>query len=118
MPVQTAEGRFVQFGYAPDSLTCELRRLRADGRIGPWLTWLGECWRSRPTLDGGNIVVWNDRAIADKIFRENPGMAKATVVEIPSSELELSELIVVPQEPYDPIAIRTGWRAGRTSGLC
>lgn len=111
MPVQTAEGRFVQFRYEPDYLTGKHRRLRADGEIGSNTPWLRECSRSRIVLDGGNVVAWNDRAIfADKIFRENPGLNEEAVVEALKTELALSVLIVVPREPYDPIG-HSDWMA-------
>ena len=117
-PVQVAEGRFVQFRYEPDYLTGEYHHLRADGEIGPTLPWFKECRRSGIVLDGGNFVGWGNRAIVtDKIFRENPELAREDVVESLKADLELEKLIVVPREPYDPIGHSDGmvcWIGERT----
>lgn len=118
MPIQAAEGQFVQFRYEPDYLTGKYRRLRADGGIGPTMPRLGTCLRSELVLDGGNVVGWGDRAIAtEKVFRENPGLTQEDVTNRLRCELGLSELIVIPREPYDPIGHADGmvaWLDERT----
>ena len=82
LPVRVAENRFVQFRYAPDYLaTGKYRYLRADGQIAPTLPWLKGVRRSEIGLDGGNVVGWGDRAVVtDKVFRENPELARADLV--------------------------------------
>ena len=118
LPVQVAGDRFVQFRYAPDYLIGKYRPLRADGRIGPKLTWLKACLRSEFVLDGGNVVGWGDRAIVtDKVFRENLGRSREVVAEGLKDDLRLVELIVVPTEPEDPIGHSDGmvcWLGERT----
>lgn len=109
MPVQVAEGRFVQFRYEPDYLTGKYRRLRADGEIGPALPWLGECRHSDIVLDGGNVVGGGHRAIVtDKVFRENPGRTRRSVAGALRRDLAVSGLIVIPSEPGDPIGHADG----------
>ncbi len=109
LPIHVAEDRFVQFRYEPDYLTGKYRRLRAYGEVGPKLPWLKGYRRSKIVLDGGNIVAWGDRAIVtDKVFRENSGRSREVVAEGLKNDLGLSELIVVPQEPDDPIGHSDG----------
>lgn len=109
MPIQVTENRFVQFRYAPDYLTGKYRHLRADGEIGPTLALIENCVRSEIVLDGGNIVAWGDRAIVtDKIFGEKIGPSREFVTEAVKNQLGLAELIVVPQEPGDPIGHSDG----------
>ncbi len=109
MPIQVAEDRFVQFRYAPDYLTGKYRHLRADGEIGPNLPWIKNCVTSEFVLDGGNIIAWGGRGIVtDKVFSENPGRSRKDVAEQLRGDLGLTELIVIPEEPYDPIGHADG----------
>ena len=118
LPIQVSEGRFVQFRYAPDYLTGKYRHLRADGQIGPGLPDVKNCERSEIVLDGGNVVGWGDRAIVtDKVFRENPGKSREVVSQGLKDDLGVSELIVLPTEPGDPIGHSDGmvcWIDDRT----
>lgn len=83
--------------------------MKADGEIGPKLPWLEGCLRSAVVLDGGNVVARGDRAIlTDKVFRENPGLSRTGVIVALKKELGLAELIVIPQEPDDPIGHSDG----------
>jgi len=109
LPIQVAEGRFVHFRYEPDYFTGKYHRLRADGEIGPRIPCLEGCLRSEVVLDGGNVVGRGNRAIVtDKVFRENPGLSRSGLVVALKRELGLAELIVLPQEPHDPIAHSDG----------
>ena len=104
LPVQVAEDRFIQFHYAPDYLTGKYRHLRADGEIGPTLPWVRNCVRSEIVLDGGNIVKWQDKAIlTDKIYKENPEIGRGRLREQLKGLLRVRTLLVIPQEPDDPI---------------
>lgn len=118
MPSQVAEGRFVQFGYAPDYLTGKCGRLLADGRIGPKMPEVRGCAKLEIVRDGGNVVAWWDRAIVtDKLSRENSGRSREAQVEDVGADLRLGELIVIPREPHDPIGHSddiTGWLGERT----
>lgn len=109
LPVQTARNRFVQFRYAPDYLTGRYRHLRADGEIGPTLPWVQNCVRSEIVLDGGNVVRWRDKAIVtDKIYEENPGLGGGRLREQLKELLGVRTLLVIPQEPDDPIGHADG----------
>ncbi len=109
LPVQVAEDRFVQFRYEPDYLTGKYRHLRADGEIGPRLSWLEGCLQSEVVLDGGNVVGRGGRAIvSDKIFRANTGLSRTGLGVALKKDLGLAELIVIPQEPDDPIGHSDG----------
>jgi agmatine deiminase len=118
MPIQVSEDRFVQFRYAPDYLTGKYRHLIANGEIGPGLPFLKNVVRSENVLDGGNIVAWNGRAfLTEKIFRENPGLSRLAVVDRLKRDLGVPELILIPQEPFDPIGHSDGmvcWLDERT----
>ena len=109
MPVQVAENRMVQFRYAPDYLKGTFERFRADGEMSRTLPWLEGCASSRIVLDGGNVVGWHDKAIVtDKIYKENPGIERASLRDRLKRLLRIQTLIVIPKEPYDPIGHADG----------
>ncbi|SIO63259.1 Agmatine/peptidylarginine deiminase [Singulisphaera sp. GP187] len=109
LPIQVTEDRFVQFRYSPDYLTGKYKHLRADGEIGPTLPFIRNCVRSEIVLDGGNVVGRGDRAIVtDKVLCENPGRPRSQLFHELKDALNLRELIVIPQEPLDPIGHSDG----------
>lgn len=102
MPIQVARDRFVQFRYAPDYLGGRYKSLRADGEIGPTLTFTTNCERTEIVLDGGNVVKWSDKVIlTEKIFSENPLWGRKELVAELERLLEVERLIFVPSEPGD-----------------
>lgn len=97
MPVQNRYGKLIQFRYEPSYLTekeewkksisdvekvCQLNNLNPEP--------------SKINLDGGNVLICDDRAIISKrIYEENPGLTKEYI----DSELERlleCEVIMIP----------------------
>lgn len=99
MPVQMSKDKFIQFRYEPDYLMkspaykpdvhCILSQLDIDA-----------C-RSPINLDGGNIISCGDKVImTDKIFRENPRLARAVLVDSLARLLE-AEIVLIPEDVYE-----------------
>lgn len=99
MPVQVSKDKFIQFRYEPDYLMkspaykpdvhCILSQLDIDA-----------C-RSPINLDGGNIISCGDKVImTDKIFRENPRLARAVLVDSLARLLE-AEIVLIPEDVYE-----------------
>ena len=99
MPVQVSKDKFIQFRYEPDYLMkspaykpdvhCILSQLDIDA-----------C-RSPINLYGGNIISCGDKVImTDKIFRENPRLARAVLVDSLARLLE-AEIVLIPEDVYE-----------------
>lgn len=102
MPIQVADGRFVQFRYAPDYLVGRYRHLRADGEIGSKFPWVESHIRSGIVLDGGNVVRCQDKVImTEKIFAENRGWGQQELMAELLRLLEVGRVVVIPPERGD-----------------
>ena len=99
MPVQVSETKFVKFSYSPDYLR-DYPEYKPDtsailSRLG--LTVID----SDLVVDGGNMVSCGDKVImTDKIFRENPRVPHANLVDSLSLLLE-AEIVLIPEDVYD-----------------
>ncbi|TSA37660.1 MAG: hypothetical protein D4R64_05560 [Porphyromonadaceae bacterium] len=101
MPVQITETEFVQFQY--NSSYLKGARYKKDrtipGEIVEWQDF--NPISTNITLDGGNVVRWNDRAIiSDRVFDDNKGWGKKELIR----EIELllkAEVLIVPADPDD-----------------
>lgn len=105
MPVKSATGKYVQFGYCPSYMK-GLKKY--DGKYPDALKIhqkLGlECItpKKKIILDGGAIEIHGDKGIvSDRVFRDNHTMQASTVYTELKEVLELKQLIVVPQYPHD-----------------
>ena len=104
MPIQVNKKQFVQFKYFPDyCLTHE--------HIGE-LTIQRELEFEYPrrtniklvdlTLDGGNVVKSNNKAIlTEKVFTENRNRLPESVIKMLRKALGVAELHFIPVQPYD-----------------
>lgn len=102
MPIQIAGHNFVQFKYDPDYLRSEkYKHIRTDTK--DILNEIGIAPRkSDIVLDGGNIIKARNKAIAtSKIFNENPNYLEDDLITEIKSNLQIEQLIVIPQEPGD-----------------
>lgn len=107
LPVQVGDG-FVRFWYDPDYLRgfCELR---TDGAACDSLPFLAGSRTSDLVIDGGNLVSAGSAVVlTDKIYRENPGLAREDVRSILKQLLDAGECVVIPKEPGDPIGHADG----------
>lgn len=97
MPVRLESGKLIQFRYEPSYLmkdskyvdtrsdvhkVCEMNGIKAED--------------SKINLDGGNVLICDGRAIiSDRVFSENPGVDKESLIKELSSLLEC-EIIIIP----------------------
>ena len=101
MPIQVTENEFVQFVYDPDCLkTRWFKKTRTDSSLV--CRHIGiEPTKSDLVIDGGYVINGKDWVIlTDKIFAENPGRRKGSVL----AELETlfdAKPIIIPADPFD-----------------
>lgn len=102
MPVQTPSGKLIQFTYNPSYLrgNKEWEDSRSDVKEVCRLNNI-EALFSDINLDGGNVLICDDRAIiSDRIFSENPNRDKDELVKELTKLLEC-EIIIIPTENDD-----------------
>lgn len=102
MPVQTPSGKLIQFTYNPSYLrgNKEWEDSRSDVKEVCRLNNI-EALFSDINLDGGNVLICDDRAIiSDRIFSENPNRNKDELVKELTKLLEC-EIIIIPTENDD-----------------
>ena len=102
MPVQTPSGKLIQFTYDPSYLrgNKEWEDSRSDVKEVCRLNNI-EALFSDINLDGGNVLICDDRAIiSDRIFSENPNRDKDELVKELTKLLEC-EIIIIPTENDD-----------------
>ena len=99
MPVQVSEKKFVWFKYTPDYLRDNPEYKPDTSAI---LSELGiTAIETDLVVDGGNVVSCGDRVImTDKIFRENPQVSQAVLVDSLSQLLEV-EIVLIPEDVYE-----------------
>jgi agmatine deiminase len=102
-PIQVGPENLVKFRYDPDYLRDEPGLKTGDSIVKSFRD-LGRCRRSSIVLDGGNIVASRTKAIlTGKIYKENLGWNRAELRDKLQALLQVDQLIVIPQEPLDPI---------------
>jgi len=102
MPVQSGSGNLVHFIYAPSYMTdsAKWKARRPDREILQKKLQL-DCANSTIILDGGAIEILGKKAIlSDRVFRDNKKPEEDIINEI-TNLLELDQLIIVPQHPFD-----------------
>jgi agmatine deiminase len=108
MPAQVDSGKFVQFRYSPDYLRGHEHLITRPTDINP-IPEILDCQESRVVLDGGNVVRWGDRCIlTDKVFEENPGIGRASLLDLLRRIFRVVEVIVIPTEPGDVVGHADG----------
>ena len=99
MPVQVSEKKFVKFKYTPDYLRDNPEYKPDTAAI---LSGLGMTVVDTDlVVDGGNVVSCGDMVIlTDKIFRENPHVAKVKLIDSLTRLLE-AEVVLIPEDVYE-----------------
>ena len=97
MPVKTKSGKYISFRYEPSYLADD-PQLRTNFKtdIAPHFTL--PVTYSNINLDGGNVVFSPSKTkavITDRVFSENPGYAKSTLLTALGELLE-AEIIIIP----------------------
>ncbi len=53
-------------------------------------------------LDGGNVVKHKDKVIlTSKVFKENPDYSELNLITKLKNQLQVKQIIIIPQEPKD-----------------
>jgi agmatine/peptidylarginine deiminase len=99
----------LQYRYEPDYLRDGFEHLMSrPGDIAP-IPEVESCSTSDIILDGGNVVRWGSRCImTEKVFRENPRLARGDLLATLREALRVEDLIVIPKEPYDVVGHADG----------
>lgn len=110
MPIQIGKQQFVKFSYNPDYLQGALKWKNTISNVNVICKELQiEHEISDIVLDGGNVVkVTNKVILCDKVFNENPGIEKISLINALKSLFEVDTLIFIPTDPYDIIGHADG----------
>ena len=102
MPLQVRQNYFVQYQYDPDYLKPKKEQATKSNpakicyEIGVVPN------RINIVLDGGNVVKSKTKAIlTTKIFKENPGYPEYNLISEIRNQLQVEQVIIIPQEPKD-----------------
>jgi len=101
MPIQTTDNHFIRYIHKPDYLK-EYAHLRSDPQEVSAFLPSEQIIDIELNLDGGNIVRATDKIIcSEKIFTANAQFSKKKVLDILKKSLQISEVIIVPKEPFE-----------------
>lgn len=102
MPLQVRQDYFVQYKYDPDYLKPKKEQptktdpAKVYNEIGIVPNKLSI------VLDGGNVVKCKSKAIiTTKVFRENPDYPEHNLIAEIKNQLQVNQVIIIPQEPKD-----------------
>lgn len=102
LPVKSSTGRYVQFKYQPAYMVGMKKyndKFPDPEQLHQKLKL--DCEPSNIILDGGAIEIHGRKGIvSDRVFRDNDGSV-SEVYQALKKILELEQLIVIPQYPYD-----------------
>lgn len=103
MHLQTPDRRFIKFRYDPNYLQGTYAETKSNTEL--ICKELGiSTVTSHIVLDGGNLVRTQNRGLmCDKVFDENPKIDRETLIEQLKQLLQLTDLIIVPRQPFDKI---------------
>ena len=102
MPIQVRQDYFLQYKYNPDYLKSKKEQptksdpAKVCDEIGIFPN------RVNIVLDGGNIVKSKSKVIlTTKVFKENPNYREHNLIAEIRSQLQVEQVIIIPQEPKD-----------------
>ena len=102
MPIQVTDHFFVQYRYDPDYLRPKkYQKTKSDSEN--LVKTLGiRADRVNILLDGGNVVKSKSKVIVtSKVFKENPDYPAQDLIEEIKNQLQIKQVIIIPQEPGD-----------------
>lgn len=104
MPVKSASGSYVHFKYKPGYMVGmekyadkfpDQEELQNEFQLPYYTT-------SEIILDGGAIEIFGKKGIvSDRVFRDNKNKGESEIYDELKKLLDLEQLIVIPQYPYD-----------------
>lgn len=102
MPIQIKQNYFLQYTYNPDYLKFKkYEHTKTDAKsVCDELGIVAN--KVSIVLDGGNIVKSKTKAIlTSKVFKENPNYPEHNLINEIKNQLQVEQIIVIPQEPKD-----------------
>jgi len=107
MPVKVNADKYILFNYSPDYLkgyeetisngevVCNTNKIRYI--------------KSSLRIDGGNVVCSENKVIlTNKIFKENSGLTKNTIINKLRNLFETDYIIIIPHSPFDALGHADG----------
>jgi agmatine deiminase len=102
MPLQVCQDYFVQYKYDPDYLKSKKERPTRTDPIKVCNEIAIVPNKVDIVLDGGNVVKSKTKAIlTTKVFKENPYYPEHNLIAEIKNQLQVEQVIVIPQEPKD-----------------
>lgn len=102
MPLQIRENYFVQYKYNPDYLQYKKyqKTISNQEEVCNEINLFPN--KFSISLDGGNVVKSNSKVImTTKIFKENPNYLEQNLINEIRNQLQVEQVIIIPQEPND-----------------
>ncbi len=101
MPIQKNDGYFVRYVHKPDYLVGYSNIKSIPKHASKFLD-SKKIVHIELNIDGGNIVRHKNKIICtDKIFKANSDFLKEEVLNILKLSLAISEVIIIPEQPFD-----------------
>lgn len=103
MPIQVANGRFIQFSYRPDYLISTKKWSKTISDVDAICKQIGvKTEKVDIVLDGGNVVKEKDRILmTTKIFTENPRIPELELIQRLKDLFEINTIQFLPVEQGD-----------------
>lgn len=105
MPVKSGTNKYVQFVYSPYYMNDSKKwqsRIPDQNKLVEEVGLKGKVMHSDLILDGGAIEICCGKGIvSDRVFRDNNTWSAQDVIAELIDKLALTQLIVIPQHPYD-----------------
>ncbi|MBP3518538.1 MAG: agmatine deiminase family protein [Parabacteroides sp.] len=102
MPIQVDIDKFIQFNFFPDyCLTPQyISKLTIQDEI--WIPGKITPKHVDLIIDGGNFVKSTSQVIlTEKVLKENPKLSKKEIVDTLKKEIDIDNVFLIPQQPYD-----------------
>lgn len=105
MPVKSASGKYVQFKYCPSYMKGMKKYMNMfpdPAMINQELDLECITPKKEIILDGGAIEIYGKKGIvSDRVYSDNKILTETEIYDEIKRVLELEQLIVIPQHPYD-----------------
>lgn len=102
MPVKSASGEYIHFKYYPSYMRAEKYKDNFPSRDKIKVELDIETVPSDIILDGGAIEIHGKKGIvSDRVFRDNLEKSVSEIYKRLKNILDLEQLVVIPQYPYD-----------------
>ena len=102
MPLQIRQDYFLQYEYDPDYLKAKKYQAKKSDQKAVCHEIGIVPNKVSIVLDGGNVVKCKNKAIlTSKVFKENPNYPEHNLIIEIKNQLQVEQVIIIPQEPKD-----------------